>query len=373
MGTPHARNRPRGGPAGPRGSASGVRTLLPLLPLLCRCSGAQACGDSPGEQSGARRASGPSASSAGSDASSSPAAARVPVAPPSPSATASASPPCVVLASASARRLELCRAVLNLPVECRPSAFESIRSFEKPPRREGAAREAEEGADCEGAEEEATRDPVEVRRREETDWRGTRALAAGDGGRTEGRRRVAALVEEDRRLIQLAQEDEARETGEQRPSSFSSPSWLPKLYALKTANGKARSVAEELWAGDEGCCCRARLESDASCASAACLPPRSIVIGADTIVDLDGEVLEKPRDAEDARKMLRSLSGRTHAVHTAVCLYTRQGGTLQPAAAFVESTNVTMRTLGEADIEAYLRTNEPLDKAGKELRPVAVN
>nr|PUA84174.1 Maf-like protein [Toxoplasma gondii TgCATBr9] len=62
--------------------------------------------------------------------------------------------------------------------------------------------------------------------------------------------------------------------------------------------------------------------------------------------------------------MLASLSGRTHAVHTAVSLYSRQGGAEHPVAAFVETTKVTMVALGSDDIEAYVRTGEPIDKAG---------
>ena len=84
-----------------------------------------------------------------------------------------------------------------------------------------------------------------------------------------------------------------------------------------------------------------------------------IVLGADTIVVLDQEVLEKPRDAADARAMLRSLSGREHTVITGICL--RHPGGVQ-----VDSTATRVRfaPLTDAEIDAYVATGEPMDKAG---------
>jgi septum formation protein len=84
-----------------------------------------------------------------------------------------------------------------------------------------------------------------------------------------------------------------------------------------------------------------------------------IVLGADTSVVFDGEILGKPADATDARRMLRRLSGRTHQVLTGVAVVTR-GGTLSG----VETTSVTFSEIPEVELTAYCATAEPLDKAG---------
>ena len=83
------------------------------------------------------------------------------------------------------------------------------------------------------------------------------------------------------------------------------------------------------------------------------------VLGADTIVILNGEVLEKPRDAGHAAEMLRMLSGNTHQVMTAVALADKQ----QTLDCLVV-TEVTFRLLSEQDIATYVASGEPLDKAG---------
>ena len=84
-----------------------------------------------------------------------------------------------------------------------------------------------------------------------------------------------------------------------------------------------------------------------------------IVLGADTTVVLDGEILGKPANAADARRMLRALSGRTHQVLTGIAAATRAGIT-----SAVESTDVTFSEIPEAELDAYCATAEPLDKAG---------
>ncbi|MDI9441983.1 MAG: septum formation protein Maf [Firmicutes bacterium] len=88
--------------------------------------------------------------------------------------------------------------------------------------------------------------------------------------------------------------------------------------------------------------------------------PDALVLGADTIVVLDGEILGKPADLVQAEQMLRRLSGREHSVTTAVALAT--GG--QAVRVFSETTAVRFRHLDEREIRAYLATGEPLDKAG---------
>jgi septum formation protein len=85
----------------------------------------------------------------------------------------------------------------------------------------------------------------------------------------------------------------------------------------------------------------------------------TLVLGADTIVLVDDEVLGKPRDAADAARMLRLLSGQTHQVITGVCL--AKGRERQRAA---EVTFVRFATLSDEEIAEYVATGEPLDKAG---------
>ncbi len=93
------------------------------------------------------------------------------------------------------------------------------------------------------------------------------------------------------------------------------------------------------------------------------LRPDRLVIGADTVVGLE-EVegwtqLMKPADEEDAKRMLGLLQGRTHTVVTGVCLRWPKGMSL-----FTEATRVTFRPLKPGEIDAYVATGEPMDKAG---------
>lgn len=85
-----------------------------------------------------------------------------------------------------------------------------------------------------------------------------------------------------------------------------------------------------------------------------------LIIGADTIVVQDKEILGKPADPADAARMLRLLSGREHEVLTGVYVIDTAGGSL----AFSEKTDVYVADLTEADIAFYLSTGEPFDKAG---------
>ncbi len=87
--------------------------------------------------------------------------------------------------------------------------------------------------------------------------------------------------------------------------------------------------------------------------------PGAYVLGADTVVCLDGEILGKPKDAEDAKRMLRLLSGRTHSVFTGVCLV-GQGTELTE----VVETKVAFFPLSEEFIKDYIASGSPLDKAG---------
>lgn len=87
--------------------------------------------------------------------------------------------------------------------------------------------------------------------------------------------------------------------------------------------------------------------------------PGSLVIGADTIVVVEGSILGKPTGPADAARMLRNLSGRTHQVYTGVAV-TRDG--IERTG--YECTNVTFRELTDAMISRYVASGEPLDKAG---------
>lgn len=87
----------------------------------------------------------------------------------------------------------------------------------------------------------------------------------------------------------------------------------------------------------------------------------AIVIGADTVVVLNGKILGKPRSAEEARAMLEQLSGRTHAVITGIALIRLPD---EAARQELETTQVTFAPMTEEDISSYVATGEPFDKAG---------
>ena len=100
-------------------------------------------------------------------------------------------------------------------------------------------------------------------------------------------------------------------------------------------------------------------EEKARTVSRAC--PEAWVLSADTVVVLDGQILGKPIDAGDARRMLRCLSGRAHQVVTGVGLLTPDGTEYDDIAV---RSSVEFRTLSEEDIESYVASGEPFDKAG---------
>jgi len=111
------------------------------------------------------------------------------------------------------------------------------------------------------------------------------------------------------------------------------PGEAPLAHAERLARGKAETIAR--------------------------VAPEAVVIGADTIVVIDDEVLGKPRDDAHAAAMLRQLSGRTHEVFTAVAV--ARDGRVDSE---VEIVSVTFRDLRDDEIQAYIATREPMDKAG---------
>jgi septum formation protein len=111
----------------------------------------------------------------------------------------------------------------------------------------------------------------------------------------------------------------------------------PVAYVLRLARAKADAVFGELGAGSA----------------------ETVVLGADTTVTIDNQILGKPADSADAARMLRLLSGRTHRVMTGVALASAAGTEVA-----AEITGVRFHTLSEEEIAAYIATGEPMDKAG---------
>ena len=88
--------------------------------------------------------------------------------------------------------------------------------------------------------------------------------------------------------------------------------------------------------------------------------PKDIVIGADTSVFCEGRMMGKPKTKEEAKEMLRFLSGKVHTVYTGVCLIYSE----EEAESFTSETKVEFYPLTEEEIEAYVQSGEPMDKAG---------
>jgi septum formation protein len=118
-------------------------------------------------------------------------------------------------------------------------------------------------------------------------------------------------------------------------------------------------VPEEGAAGESPLHYACRLALEKAQAVARSFPGR-YVLGADTIVIVEGEVLEKPRDAQDAARMLRLLSGRGHQVVTAVSLVCPKGHSETRTC----TTQVYFRKVAEEEIRRYIASGEPMDKAG---------
>jgi septum formation protein len=116
----------------------------------------------------------------------------------------------------------------------------------------------------------------------------------------------------------------------------------PQKYTQTLAEEKARTLAESL-----------RVERP------------TLVLGSDTIVDQDEDILEKPKDTSDAHRMLRRLSGCEHYVHTGVAIYLcLPDAPAKKMVSFVDQATVQFANLSDADIDAYVASGEPMDKAG---------
>ena len=93
-------------------------------------------------------------------------------------------------------------------------------------------------------------------------------------------------------------------------------------------------------------------------------PSDILVIGADTVVAYNGEILGKPADEADAKRMLTMLSGNTHSVFTGVTLVLIDKSGRAGELVFYEKTDVHMRAMSDLEIKRYIATGEPMDKAG---------
>jgi nucleoside triphosphate pyrophosphatase len=121
---------------------------------------------------------------------------------------------------------------------------------------------------------------------------------------------------------------------------------------------QSTQIAEDPLPGEGARECAERLAREKALAVAR-HRPQDVVLGADTVVVIDGQILGKPVDRDDAARMLRMLSGREHQVITGVCFVL--SGQWSVAS---ETTVVTMSEISDDEIARYIATSEPMDKAG---------
>jgi len=143
------------------------------------------------------------------------------------------------------------------------------------------------------------------------------------------------------------------------------PGESPSIYVRRLAADKSAAAQSRIAITAGLKACTTPVGTDAVQASPgadvvqAFRPAETVILGADTTVVVDGEILGKPRDDEDGREMLRRLSGKTHQVMTGVSL--RQGAF---EVGRVETTSVVFRTMTDEDISWYIASGEGHDKAG---------
>ncbi len=137
---------------------------------------------------------------------------------------------------------------------------------------------------------------------------------------------------------------------------------LGYLFEIKTADFDESTVSLEKPA--EGVQALALGKATAA-AEAASVGEPTVFLGSDTVVALNDVVMGKPADEEDAKAMLRSLSGKTHVVYTGVALVEKnERDEIVSNETFVEATEVTFFDLSDEEIDWYVGTGEPMDKAG---------
>lgn len=136
-------------------------------------------------------------------------------------------------------------------------------------------------------------------------------------------------------LKQIGMEFEVMSCGGEAPVTVTMPYQVVEEHALQKAEAVAAHVTEPV-----------------------------IIIGADTVVALEDSILEKPKDKADARKMLQTLQGNTHEVYTGVVLIKKHPDGTEERKKFHECTKVTFYEMSEKEIEDYVNTGEPMDKAG---------
>lgn len=125
------------------------------------------------------------------------------------------------------------------------------------------------------------------------------------------------------------------------PSGFDESTvekWPPEAHVTKSATGKASDVANRINDG--------------------------IIIGSDTVVVLDTEIMGKPVDEADAARMLENLSGREHHVFTGICVIIKENGSIKWIASDYDKTAVVFRKLNNDDVTQYLKTGEYIGRAG---------
>jgi septum formation protein len=166
--------------------------------------------------------------------------------------------------------------------------------------------------------------PEKIPASEDAGYNTVRIILASSSPRRAEILRNAGIIFE----IRLTQIDEAALPGE-----------LAQEMVARLAEAKARAAAAEIDAGMREC----------------------IIVGADTIVELDGEILGKPKDPAHAHEMLAKLSGRTHHVLTGIFLLRLPGHATRAA---VEISAVTLAPITGEEIDAYVATGEPMGKAG---------
>lgn len=120
----------------------------------------------------------------------------------------------------------------------------------------------------------------------------------------------------------------------------------PAAFVTALSARKAEATAERIASGKE---------ADPA------FPEGALVVGADTIVYFEGTILGKPKDAEDAVRMLSAMSGKRHTVYTGVTLIDTESGRRE---SFCEQTDVFFYPVSEEEIRRYVATGDPLDKAG---------